>query len=103
MNNEYEENMDNSKIRNLKSKEELYSLFYEITSEIKGDKIEIEEEEFQDNIKSISMTQLIKYIHNSIHILLKKKMQDAKEKILLYKYFNFVAKIIYNKHKRNVH
>ena len=79
MNNEYEENMDNSKIRNLKSKEELYSLFYEITSEIKGDKIEIEEEEFQDNIKSISMTQLIKYIHDSIHILLKKKMQDAKE------------------------
>ena len=59
MNNEYEENMDNSKIRNLKSKEELYSLFYEITSEIKGDKIEIEEEEFQDNIKSISMSQLI--------------------------------------------
>ena len=79
MNNEYEENMDNSKIRNLKSKEELYSLFYEITSEIKGDKIEIEEEEFQDNIKSISMTQLIKYIHDSIHILLKKKMQDEKE------------------------
>ena len=79
MNNEYEENMDNSKIRNLKSKEELYSLFYEITSEIKGDKIEIEEEEFQDNIKSISMSQLIKYIHDSIHILLKKKMQDAKE------------------------
>ena len=79
MNNEYEENMDNSKIRNLKSKEELYSLFYEITSEIKGDKIEIEEEEFQDNIKSISMSQLINYIHDSIQILLKKKIQDAKE------------------------
>ena len=79
MNNEYEENEDNSKVPNLKSKESLYSLFYEITSEIKGEKIEIDEEEFQDNIKSISMSQLINYIHDSIQILLKKKIQDAKE------------------------
>ena len=79
MNNEYEENEDNSKLPNLKSKESLYSLFYEITSEIKGEKIEIDEEEFQDNIKSISMSQLINYIHDSIQILLKKKIQDAKE------------------------
>ena len=63
----------------LKGKELVYSLFYEITSEIKGEKIEIDEEEFQDNIKSISMSQLINYIHDSIQILLKKKIQDAKE------------------------
>ena len=71
--------IENSKIPNLKSKEELYNLFYEITKEIKGNKVEIDEDEFQENIKSIKMSQLINYIHDSIQILLKKKIQDAKE------------------------
>ena len=73
------EKEENTKIPNLKSKEELYNLFYEITKEIKGNKIEIDEDEFQENIKSIKMSQLINYIHDSIQILLKKKIQDAKE------------------------
>ena len=49
----------------MKSKKTLYALFYEIISEIKGCKIEIEEEEFQENIESISMKQLINYIKES--------------------------------------
>ena len=36
-----------------KWKELLYNLFYEIKSEILGKKIEIEEEEYQENIRNI--------------------------------------------------
>ena len=64
----------------MKSKENLYALFYEIISEIKGCKIEIEEEEFQENIESISMKQLINYIKDSIKLLIKKKI---KKKMIL--------------------
>ena len=63
----------------MKSKENLYALFYEIISEIKGCKIEIEEEEFQENIESISMKQLINYIKDSIKLLIKNKIEEAKE------------------------
>ena len=62
-----------------KWKELLYNLFYEIKSEILNSKIEIEEEEYQENIKSITIPQLVNYIHDSIQILLKKKIEDTKE------------------------
>ena len=39
-------------------KELLYTLFYEIKSEILGCKIEIEEEEYQENIRLISIPNL---------------------------------------------
>ena len=64
---------EESKSSKLKSKENLYALFYEIISEIKGCKIEIEEEEFQENIESIQMSQLINYIKDSLNILIEKK------------------------------
>ena len=59
-------------------KELLYELFYEIKSEILGCKIEIEEEEYQENTRTITFQKLIKYVHDSIRILLKKKIEDAK-------------------------
>ena len=70
---------EESKSSKLKSKENLYALFYEIISEIKGCKIEIEEEEFQENIESIQMSQLINYIKDSLNILIEKKKDEVKE------------------------
>ena len=64
----------------MKSKENLYALFYEIISEIKGCKIEIEEEEFQENIQIISMNQLIYYIKDALNILINQKVYESKEK-----------------------
>ena len=61
-----------------KWKELLYELFYEIKSEILGTKIEIDEDEYQDNIKSITIHKLVKYIHDSIQILIKKKIEESK-------------------------
>ncbi len=49
-------------------------------SEILNSKIEIEEEEYQENINSITKSQLVEYIHDSIQILLKKK-KKTQEKI----------------------
>ena len=63
-----------------KKKEMLYTLFYELTSEIKGCKIEIDEDEYQENIRTINFTQLINYVRDSIQILLKKKSDLIKEK-----------------------
>ena len=61
-------------------KELLYTLFYEIKSEILGSKIEIEEEEYQENIRLITIPNLVKYIHDSIQILIIKKTEDTKKK-----------------------
>ena len=61
-------------------KELLYTLFYEIKSEILGCKIEIEEDEYQENIRLITIPNLVKYIHDSIQILIIKKTEDTKKK-----------------------
>ena len=61
-----------------KWKELLYNLFYEIKSEILGTKIEIEEEEYQENIRNITIPKLVTYIHDSIQILITKKMEISK-------------------------
>jgi len=61
-----------------KWKELLYELFYEIKSETLGCKIEIDEEEYQENIRTINIPKLVNYIHDSIQILLKKKIEDSK-------------------------
>ena len=62
-----------------KWKELLYNLFYEIKSEILNTKLEIEEDEYQENINTTTIPQLVNYIHDSIQILLKKKIEDSKE------------------------
>ena len=61
-----------------KWKELLYNLFYEIKSEILGTKLEIEEDEYQENIKKITIPKLITYIHDSIQILISVKIESAK-------------------------
>ena len=61
-----------------KNKELLYNLFYEIKSEILGSKIEIEEDEYQENLKKISIPKLITYIHDSIQILISSKIELSK-------------------------
>ena len=61
-----------------KNKELLYNLFYEIKSEILGSKIEIEEDEYQENIKKTSIPKLITYIHDSIQILISSKIELSK-------------------------
>lgn len=50
-----------------KAKEQLYALFYELTSEIKGKEIELDEEQYITNINAIKMPQLIlkKYYLNT--------------------------------------
>jgi len=74
-------------------KELLYTLFYEIKSEILGCKIELDEEEYQENVRTITIPELIKYIHDSIQILILRKIEDSKqrqkeedEKFYLWKY-----------------
>ena len=62
-----------------KWKELLYELFYEIKSEILGTKIEIDEDEYQENIKNTAIPKLVKYIHDSIQILIQKKIDDSKK------------------------
>ena len=62
-----------------KWKELLYELFYEIKSEILGKKIEISEDEYQENIKSSTIPLLVKYIHDSIQILIEKKVESISE------------------------
>ena len=79
-NNSYDNSKNNNSnlTKEHKWKELLYELFYEIKSEILGCKIEIEEEEYQENIRTIKFPKLIKYIHDSIQILLRKKIEEAK-------------------------
>ena len=61
-----------------KTKELLYNLYYEIKSEILGSKIEIDEDEYQENINKISIPKLITYIHDSIQILITSKIELTK-------------------------
>ena len=61
-----------------KWKELLYNLFYEIKSEILGTKIEIDEDDYQDNINRITIPKLITYIHDSIQILISVKIESTK-------------------------
>ena len=62
-----------------KWKELLYELFYEIKSELLGCKIEIDEEDFQENIRATTIPRLVNYLHDSIQILVKKKIDEAKQ------------------------
>ena len=55
-------------------------MFFEIKSEILGKKIEIEEDEYKDNLKTTSIPNLVKYIHDSIQILVNKKIDETKIK-----------------------
>ena len=49
-NKEFNNYLNEYEIHELKIKEKLFTLFYELTSELKGKKIEIFEDEFQNNL-----------------------------------------------------
>ena len=72
--------VENSFSQEYKWKDLLYELFYEIKSEILGCKIEIDEEEYQENVRDITIPKLVDYLHESIKILVEKKMDDVKNK-----------------------
>lgn len=73
--------ISNPTTQNLQSKELLYSLFYELTSEIKGKKIKIDEDVYQENIRITTIPQLVSYIRNTIQLLIKKKIQETKSTV----------------------
>ena len=79
-----------------KTKELLYNLYYEIKSEILGSKIEIDEDEYQENINKISIPKLITYIHDSIQILITSKIELTKtqQKLEDEKFFSKNNKIL---------
>ena len=94
-----DEEKDENKLNEHKWKEMLYELFYEIKSELLGCKIEMDEEDFQNNIKKITIPKLVDYLHDSIQILIRKKIEDTKQeqKIIDKEYytqnFNFTNNI----------
>ena len=69
-----------SNSKEYKWKDLIYELYFEIKSEILGQKIEIEEDEYKENLKKASIPNLIKYIHDSIQILINKKIDETKIK-----------------------
>ena len=69
-------NLNNFSKKEILIKEKLYTLFYELTSEIKEAKIEIDEEDYEENIRTTPVFQIIEYIYQSIQILLKKYKKD---------------------------
>ena len=98
-----------------KVKEKLYTLFYELTSEIKGTKIEIDEDDYEENIRTTNVFQIIEYIYQTLQILLDKykKETDLKfkpndneinqyEKILR-KYENDKRKLIKRQFQQKLH
>ena len=62
--------------KEIKIKEKLYTLFYELTSEIKEAKIEIDEEDYEENIRTTTVFQIIEYIYQTIQILIKKYKKE---------------------------
>ena len=72
---EYSDNLD-IKFNEIKIKEKLYTLFYELTSEIKEEKIEIDEDIYEENLRKTSVFQIIEYIYQTIQILIKKYKPD---------------------------
>ena len=74
-----DEEKDDIILKEHKWKEMLYELFYEIKSEILGCKIEIDEDEYQENVRAITIPKLVNYLHDSIKILIVKKIDDSKQ------------------------
>lgn len=74
---------------NFEEKRLLYILFYDLTSEIRAKKIEIEKDDFEENINLITFPQLIQYVQESIKILVRQKVDEAKKDNILshQKYF----------------
>ena len=62
MTNNNLDSSNNFELKEIKIKEKLYTLFYELTSEIKEKKIEMDEDEYEENIRTTSVFQIIEYV-----------------------------------------
>lgn len=71
-------NYDDANPRLIKTKGYLYSLYYEILGEIKGEKISVEQDDYEENLRTIKIPKLIHYIRESIQILLDRKIEEYK-------------------------
>ena len=58
-------------------KELLYRYYFSLTEEVKGKKVNIDQEIFEESLQSTSFEQLIKYINDTIKILVKKKVTEG--------------------------
>ena len=56
-------------------KEQLYKLFFELESEVKGEKKELDEQEYEETILNSKIESLIHYIKETTNLLIKKKTQ----------------------------
>ena len=74
--NDILDSSNNYEIKEIKIKEKLYTLFYELTSEIKEAKIEIDEDDYEENVRTTTVFQIIEYIYQSIQILLRKYKKE---------------------------
>ena len=64
-------------VKEFENRELLYTLYYEILGEIKGEKIQINKTEYEDNISNTEISTLINFIKESISILIDKKIEEA--------------------------
>ena len=61
------------------AKDSLFSLFYELLSEIKGKKIELDEEEYENNVRTTPINQIINYVRETLHMLFRKYGQKERK------------------------
>lgn len=64
-----------------KVKEQLYTFYYELSSEIQNKKLELDEDVFNEKIKSSTIDQIIIYIKEAIQILYNKEMPKEIEPV----------------------
>jgi hypothetical protein len=74
------QNTEEISLRELEDRQLLYSFYYEIMSDIKGKKIKIDKEEYEENIQNTKISTILNYIKESIPLLIKKKIEESKKK-----------------------
>ena len=79
--------IENSKIPNLKSKEELFNLLNELKNEINGNKLEIDENELEEKIKSLLFLEITLFIvFCFIYILFFSILEFIKLKLFIFSF-----------------
>jgi hypothetical protein len=67
--------------KELENRELLYCLYYDIMDEIKGEKIKINKEEYNQNILNTEIPTIINFVKEAFSILLNKKIEESKNNI----------------------
>lgn len=66
------ENSENSK-QIIHAKEKLYKFYYDLLEEVKGEKIQVNDSDYEENVLNTKLSTIIHYIKETIGVLLKKK------------------------------